>query len=286
MPRRRNSAAMRAAPCRNSSGPVVVRPERVRATPASGTVALRARPRQSGRAHAATNVEAQVSCFLAAHPLQVHAGRNQLKPLLVAVTDRECLHASGVSPTCRAAAHSIRAGSRALLHLQVRKLAREASIFAVLLTQSLNLFLTSFPVHADVLDDLSERETQLGIPSRMTSRRWNANSRGIWRSKPPSDLPGRRRALTRSPHQPAPATCPVPPVCMGSCLVMTRSSFSALIRDMLPTGQASNRRRLFIHEPIESPAVSAPPLKRALHRSADPDNFGPHIRARRPGTIE
>ena len=183
MPRRRNSAAMRAAPCRNSSGPVVVRPERVRATPASGTVALRARPRQSGRTHAATNVEAQVSCFLAAHPLQVHAGRNQLKPLLVAVTDRECLHASGVSPTCRAAAHSIRAGSRALLHLQVRKLAREASIFAVLLTQSLNLFLTSFPVHADVLDDLSERETQLGIPSRMTSRRWNANSRGIWRFK-------------------------------------------------------------------------------------------------------
>src|SRR5262245_28715478 len=44
-----------------------------------------------------------LSCFLAAHPLQVHAGRNQLKSLLVTVTDREALHARRLSSMRRAA---------------------------------------------------------------------------------------------------------------------------------------------------------------------------------------
>jgi hypothetical protein len=87
------------------------------------------------------------SCFLAAHPLQVHAGRNQLQSLLVTVTDREWLHAWGLSATRGAAAHAVRARCGVLLYLQVRKLSGEASVFAVLRQQPLNLFLTLLPVH-------------------------------------------------------------------------------------------------------------------------------------------
>src|SRR5262245_17225173 len=88
-----------------------------------------------------------LSCFLAAHPLQVHAGRNQLKSLLVTVTDREALHARRLSSMRRAAPHAVRARRGALLDLQVREFPGEASILAVLRQQPLNLFLTLLPVH-------------------------------------------------------------------------------------------------------------------------------------------
>jgi hypothetical protein len=89
-----------------------------------------------------------LSCFLSAHPLQVRAGRNQLQPLLVTVTDRELLHARGLSATCGAASHAVRARCGVLLDLQVRELSGEASILAVLRQQPLNLFLPFLPVHS------------------------------------------------------------------------------------------------------------------------------------------
>jgi len=60
---------------------------------------------------------ANLSSLLAPHPLQVRAGSNQLKPLLVAVTDGELLHTWGLSSTSGAAPHAIRTWRRALLNL-------------------------------------------------------------------------------------------------------------------------------------------------------------------------
>src|SRR5215510_4237331 len=88
------------------------------------------------------------SRFLAAHPLQVHAGRNQLQSLLVTVADRELLNPRGLNTTRGAAAHAVRARRGALLNLQVGEFSGEASILAVLRQQPLNLFLTLFPVHS------------------------------------------------------------------------------------------------------------------------------------------
>jgi hypothetical protein len=64
------------------------------------------------------------------HPLQLRAGRNQLEPLLVTMTDGELLHAWGLSSTCRAASHAVRAWRGALLYLQVRELLGQASVCA------------------------------------------------------------------------------------------------------------------------------------------------------------
>jgi len=72
------------------------------------------------------------SRLLAAHPLQVHAGRNQLQPLLVTMTDRELPHAWRLLATCRAAPHPVRAWRDALLDREVREFPDEASIVAVL----------------------------------------------------------------------------------------------------------------------------------------------------------
>ena len=93
------------------------------------------------------NPEISLSRLLSAHPLQVRAGRNQLQPLLVTMTDGELLHAWGLSSTCRAASHAVRAWRGALLYLQVRELSGEASVCAVLLPKPLNFFLTFLPVH-------------------------------------------------------------------------------------------------------------------------------------------
>lgn len=93
------------------------------------------------------NVEkSRLSGLLASHPLEVHAGRNQLQPLLVAVTDREALHAWRLNATCCAAPHTVRTRRRSLLHLQVREFSGEASIVAVLCSKLFNLPLTLFPV--------------------------------------------------------------------------------------------------------------------------------------------
>ena len=72
------------------------------------------------------------SCLLAPHPLQVRPRRNQLQPLLVTMTDGALLHAWGLSSTCCAAPHAVRAWRGALLYLQVWEFSDEASIFAVL----------------------------------------------------------------------------------------------------------------------------------------------------------
>jgi hypothetical protein len=85
------------------------------------------------------------------HPLQIRAGRNQLEPLLVTMTDGELLHVWRLGSTCRAASHAVRAWRGALLYLQVRELSGEASVCAVLLPKPLNLFLTFLPVHPAVL---------------------------------------------------------------------------------------------------------------------------------------
>jgi hypothetical protein len=45
--------------------------------------------------------------LLAPHPLQIRAGRNQLQPLLVAMTDRELLHAFRSNSTSGASAHAV-----------------------------------------------------------------------------------------------------------------------------------------------------------------------------------
>jgi hypothetical protein len=88
------------------------------------------------------------SRLLAAHPLQVHAGRNQLQPLLVTMTDRELPHAWRLLATCRAAPHPVRAWRDALLDREVREFPDEASIVAVLPSKLLNLFATFLPVHS------------------------------------------------------------------------------------------------------------------------------------------
>src|SRR5262245_21945093 len=93
--------------------------------------------------------ERMLSRLLAAHPLQVHAGRNQLQPLLVTVADRELLHARRSNATRGAAPHAVRARCGALLDLQVREFPGEASILAVLRQQPSNLFLTLLPAHSD-----------------------------------------------------------------------------------------------------------------------------------------
>jgi hypothetical protein len=87
------------------------------------------------------------------HPLQVRAGRNQLQPLLVTMPHGELLHAWRWNSTSGAAPHAVRAWRCALLHLQVRELSDEASIFAVLRLKPLNLFLTLLPVHSFSLGD-------------------------------------------------------------------------------------------------------------------------------------
>jgi hypothetical protein len=93
------------------------------------------------------NPEISLSCLLAPHPLQIRAGRNQLEPLLVTMTDGELLHVWRLGSTCRAASHAIRTWRGALLYLQIRELSGEASVCAVLLPKPLNLFLTFLPVH-------------------------------------------------------------------------------------------------------------------------------------------
>jgi hypothetical protein len=90
--------------------------------------------------------KSRLSGLLASHPLEVHAGRNQLQPLLVAVTDREALHAWRLNAPCCAAPHTVRTRRRSLLHLQVREFSGEASIVAVLCSKLFNLPLTLFPV--------------------------------------------------------------------------------------------------------------------------------------------
>src|SRR5271165_6919648 len=90
----------------------------------------------------------QVSGLLASHPLQIRPGCDQLQPLLVAVADRELLHARRLSSTCRGAPHAVRTWRRALLQLQVRKFPGEASILAVLGAKPFNLLLTFLPVHS------------------------------------------------------------------------------------------------------------------------------------------
>jgi hypothetical protein len=89
-----------------------------------------------------------VSRLLAAHPLQVHAGRNQLQPLLVTMTDGELPHARRLLATCRAAPHPVRAWRGTLLDREVREFPGEASIVAVLPPKLLNLFPTFLPVHS------------------------------------------------------------------------------------------------------------------------------------------
>ena len=84
------------------------------------------------------------SSLLAPHPLQVHAGRDELQPLLVTMTDGKSLHARWLHSTCRAAPHAVRARRAALLHRQVGEFSSKASIFAVLRTKLLNLFQTNF----------------------------------------------------------------------------------------------------------------------------------------------
>src|SRR5262249_51125180 len=60
----------------------------------------------------------------------------------------ELLHAWRWNSTSGAAPHAVRAWRCALLHLQVRELSDEASIFAVLRLKPLNLFLTLLPMHS------------------------------------------------------------------------------------------------------------------------------------------
>src|SRR5262249_45499223 len=92
--------------------------------------------------------DSRLSWLLTPHPLQVHAGRNQLQPLLVTMPHGELLRAWRWNSTSGAAPHAVRAWRCALLHLQVRELSDEASIFAVLCLKPLNLFLTLLPVHS------------------------------------------------------------------------------------------------------------------------------------------
>jgi hypothetical protein len=53
----------------------------------------------------------------------------------------------GLNAARGAAPHAVRARCGALLDLQVREFSGEASIFAMLRQQPLNLFLTLLPVH-------------------------------------------------------------------------------------------------------------------------------------------
>src|SRR5258708_20549327 len=69
------------------------------------------------------NPEISLSCLLSTHPLQVRAGRNQLQPLLVTMTDGELLHAWGLSSTCRAAPRHARTACEAARHLGRQPLA-------------------------------------------------------------------------------------------------------------------------------------------------------------------
>src|SRR5262249_22507880 len=98
--------------------------------------------------------DSRLSWLLTPHPLQVHAGRNQLQPLLVTMPHGELLRAWRWNSTSGAAPHAVRAWRCALLHLQVRELSDEASIFAVLCLKPLNLFLTLLPVHSFFLGGL------------------------------------------------------------------------------------------------------------------------------------
>src|SRR6516165_7886425 len=68
---------------------------------------------------------------------------------------RELLRAWRWNSTSGAAPHAVRAWRCALLHLQVRELSDEASIFAVLRLKPLNLFLTILPMHSFSLGDCS-----------------------------------------------------------------------------------------------------------------------------------
>src|SRR5262249_11042573 len=100
----------------------------------------------SGNLYRPGREDSRLSWLLTPHPLQVRAGRNQLQPLLVTMPHGELLHAWRWNSTSGAAPHAVRAWRCALLHLQVRELSDEASIFAVLRLKPLNLLLTLLPM--------------------------------------------------------------------------------------------------------------------------------------------
>ena len=112
---------------------------------------------------------AGLSRLLAPHPLQVHARRNQLQPLLVTVTDGKLLHADGLNPTSGAAPHAVRAWRRTLFHCQVWEFSNEASISAVLRPKLLNLFPTLLPVHSAFLGAWFESSTEISTMSGVAS---------------------------------------------------------------------------------------------------------------------
>ena len=64
------------------------------------------------------------------------------------------------------------------------------------------------------------------------------------------------------------------------------SKFIRQCRYMVLTGWALNRRRMFIHEPIECLRSTRRSSSAHCIAALDPDNYAPHIRARRPRTIE
>src|SRR4029079_19082184 len=100
---------------------------------------------------ASSTLRSHNSRLFAAHPLQVHARRNQLESLLVAVSDGELLHTRWTGPTRCAAAHVIRAWCWTLVEFQIWKVSVQLSVGAVLRPEPLDLFLTLLPVHARTL---------------------------------------------------------------------------------------------------------------------------------------
>jgi hypothetical protein len=97
--------------------------------------------------------QAQLSGFLASHPLQVRARYNQLQPLFVTMADRELLHARRQNATSSSAPHAVRARGCSMFYLQVREFSGEAPIVAVLCLKVLNLLLAVLPVHSAFLGD-------------------------------------------------------------------------------------------------------------------------------------
>src|ERR1700730_1699050 len=125
------------APARTSGDPRTSdhRPHGWRTLPAFRITSYRTRARISasksrvvspcriwaGHSHERREEPALISGLPASHPLEVHARRNQLQPLLVAVTDREALHAWRLNATRCAAPHTVRTRRGSLLNLQVRE---------------------------------------------------------------------------------------------------------------------------------------------------------------------
>ena len=182
--------------------------------------------------------DSRLSWLLAPHPLQVRAGRNQLQPLLVTMPHGELLHAWRWNSTSGAAPHAVRAWRCALLHLQVRELSDEASIFAVLRLKPLNLFLTLLPMHSFSLGGLvqswgSHVSTMSPMASLADRYRLRAKSRkaraNVVRFAPHS---GHKRAAPPLP------SCAKRPHWSAGGIWRARSRLRVLKRDFLyPDGQ-------------------------------------------------